>query len=183
MRAKSESWVLALALLSFLAVFMPHQARADVTPITTMCNDGSRDANTANNRSAHSQAIFVLGHNINTMFPLIPAYNQCIQNLENILVKLPNLADPWNIAQAVIAPIVQGLIGNICSQIMSTITSAQNAITQLTKICLPMPKFDIKLDLPTFKAQACSGGIVISPITGFTSPARPFQGYSQYQSH
>jgi hypothetical protein len=184
MLAKSKSWVLALVLLSVFALFAPHKAYAlDPPSVALKCDDGSFDNDMATQRSAFAQQKFNLAHNINTMFPIIPAMNQCVQNIMNVMAKLPNLASPLGIASAIINPILQSIISSVCSQVMGVITQAQNAITQYAKICLPMPKFNFKLDLPTFNAQACSGGLVISPLTNFTSPAHASYNYQQYQGH
>ncbi|MDR3450772.1 MAG: hypothetical protein P4M15_13685 [Alphaproteobacteria bacterium] len=182
MRLKGGLRLAALVALSFMAALHPSRAFADAQSIKTMCDDGQFDKDINNANSDWMRQLMTGAHNINTMFPIEPALNQCVQNLMQTFSKFPSLADPMNIASSLINPIIDNVISSTCSQVMGTVTSAQTALTNLTKICIPMPSFNINLDLPTYNATACSGGTQISPISGWSSPQISSPTFNQYQS-
>jgi hypothetical protein len=182
MREKCGFWAIALAFLSFLVVLAPHQAYADPLPPGTSACDSAKaqmDTNVAQNRSNHAQDLMLRAHNINTLFPIVPALNQCMQNLMTLMQQLPTLADPMNVAGTIVSQLVMGIINQICSQLMGEITQIQNLISSYAKVCLPLPQFN-GLDLPTFKSQTCSGGMQIGLISGWSSQPGWLYNFMKY---
>ena len=202
MRQKCGFLVGTLALLSFFVFLTPLQARADTLPTNFAATSpgvvpGAQPINTPNcpgaanggngldnlarsNLTAFTQALFAAAHNVNTMFPVAPAMNQCLTTLMNAFSALPGLADPLGVAGAAVAGLLTGIVGQICSQIMGEVTSVQNSLLNMTKICLPMPSFG-GIDLPQWNQQGCSGGLQLNFLTGFAAPSsNAIYNYSQY---
>lgn len=202
MREKCGFLVGALALLSFLVIMMPSQAYAiteqtnigvaspgvvpGVQPINTpncpgAANGGNGLDNAARtNLTAYTEMLFAAAHNVNTMFPIAPAMNQCLTNLMNVFSALPGLADPLGLVGAAIASLLTGIVGQICSQVMGVVTAAQNSLLNITKICLPMPRFG-GIDLPQWNQPGCTGDLQLNFLSGFAAPASTaIYNYSQY---
>jgi len=171
------AWI-AFCCLSFFAPQIAQAQTADPSNIPTGANapvtstdcqagnsiDATYFANKAANLQKHQQTIQTL----HTLYPIANALTACVQNIMNIMQKMPNFANPSGIATAIITQLIVSVVNSTCSQIMGTITSIQTSLTNMTKICIPLPHFN-GLDLPTFNAPSCSGGLVISPIQSWTA--------------
>ncbi len=179
MRKKSGLWVVLLACLCFLAVMSPHQAHADASTID--CSAGNAiDAAVAHNRTAFQQELVNLANNINNMFPIAPALDACVNNAIKLITSLPGIGNPFGtVIAAALTQVINTLINSVCSQVMGEITSIQNAVVNLTKICLPLPDFG-SLRLPKFNVPGCSGGLALSPLGSFTPTQRPNINLMQY---
>jgi hypothetical protein len=186
--AVKNFWLALVVLICFFSFVAPHSACAQanfengaaVAPHvdTKRCQTGNSLMNAyQNNNQLRQQQLSALVHNISTLFPIAPALNACVQNIMNAFKLLPGLGNPIAFAASMVTNLLTGIINQVCSQIMGVITQAQTALTNMTKICLPLPKFNLKLDLPTFSAPSCSGGTSFSPITT-SSGSSPTQGYS-----
>ena len=195
MREKCGFLVFAWALLSFFVLFasMPASAADMQTngvgqaspgtvpgaqPINTPgCPGAANGTNSLDNAArtnltAVTEALFTAAHNIGTAFPIIPAGNACMQNLLAAMSGLPGLADPLGVVTTAIGGLLTGILGQVCSQVMGEITSIQNSLLNLTKVCLPMPKFG-GIDLPKWNQQSCSGGLQLNFLTAFGAPSVP----------
>ncbi|MGB9153054.1 MAG: hypothetical protein WCD70_08205, partial [Alphaproteobacteria bacterium] len=148
------------------------------TPLCPANNAIDTQANT--NSDAEAQQLFTAATNVGSAFPIAPAMNQCLTNLMNIFSELPTLADPLGLVGGAVTGLITGLIGQVCSAVIATITSAQNALLNLTKICLPLPTFG-GIDLPQLTEPTCAGGLQLNFLSGFASPsATAAYNYSQY---
>ena len=188
MQAKRRFWIVTLALLSLLAFFAPQQAWAapDPSNIPTggdaplqadadceAVRGSANDPNAAyfTNKAAHLQRQQASIQALHTLYPVANALSTCVQNIMSIMQKTPMLASPTGIAGAIVSALIVGIVNQVCSQVMGTITSVQPSLTNLVKICIPLPKFN-GLDLPKWNQPACSGGnLTISPITGWSAPS------------
>ncbi len=167
---------LVIALLLLAAVSAPQKSwasniptGADAPVATNDCPSGNAtDEAYFTNKSADMQRTAQNMFNINTLYPIATSANSCIGNLLNAFNKLPAIMSSPNpllaAITAVAGQIVSQVINSTCQSALGTVTSAQNALTNLTKICLPIPKFN-GLDLPTISAPSCSGGITVSPVS------------------
>jgi len=180
MREKGRYLIFALAFLSLFAFFVPQALAdsqgdpaniptgADAPPVTPNCpSQNATDAAYFTMRAGDLQRTATKTQNLSTLFPVAPALSACVQNIMNLMKQTPNFADPGGIVGPIVSNMITSLIGQTCSSLMGTITSAQGAITDLAKICIPLPKFN-GLDLPTFSAPSCSSGTPISLISGWS---------------
>jgi hypothetical protein len=145
--------------------------------------DSTMRANTA----AHTQFLSQVAKNVNTQYPIVPAVDQCLANITMLITKLGSLgsvADPLNLASAVVNSIISSMITNlingVCATIMSEITSVINSVVNLAKVCIPLPKFG-SFSLPAFSQSACSGGAQINLLNGsVTGSSTALYNYQQY---
>lgn len=167
MQRKYRFWVPALAFLAFLSVLAPQQALAAAS-VTDPCPPDT-DKTFAHNLAAIEQDQSQTAAKVAAQYPLPPVVNACVQNIMTISSQLPGLADPLSVLKAVETSIVNSVVNQACSQVLGSITSVQDSITNITKICLPIPTFGVDLNLPKFSASACTGGTQLSTLTPFSS--------------
>lgn len=197
MKAKSGFLITAIAALLLFSLVSPAHAQAVPNgapgippgaimpaPNYTPCNaQNAINTATDNNNRANQQALNNLAHNISTLYPVMSAWNACVQSLMTILQGLPNLSDPFGLTGSIITTLIAGVINGACSLAMSTVTQLENVLKSELTICLPLPSFGLNMS-PSFSATTCSGGLQLSLISGFSQhPEYSTYGYSQYQRH
>lgn len=151
--------------------------------ISTMCDDGSFDKTVQNNRSAFNQGLLTHAENISTFFPVASTMSSCVQQLTTELASLPNLANPLSGGGGIVKALLDAIVSSTCSAAMDSISSVQTGITNLAKICVPLPQFNLSLDLPTLKTTQCAGNLQLSLTTGFVPQPTNLYSFTQYQSH
>jgi hypothetical protein len=150
----------------------PIDSDANLT-VQDACSDGKWDTNNAQERSNFAQIQYQRAHNINTLFPMLPALNACVQQMTKLLQMLPTIGNPFDATSFIVTMVLNAVIGQVCSSIMGTVQSVENAITSMAKICLPMPHFN-GLDLPKFGSTSCSGALQLNFITGWGAQQSPY---------
>ncbi len=167
MQKRSRFWLLALAFLSLLVIFAPQHAYADDADPCPPGNIIDKGYALDNNKVQQEEQIAI--YNFNDSFPLAKAANECVEKLMSLFSTLPTLADPLNLFNVAIMAFLNSILNQLCSAAMGVITSAQQALVNLTKICLPLPSFGA-ITVPHFSAASCSGAITITPLS-FSSPS------------
>jgi hypothetical protein len=168
--------------LALIIVSMPGIATASTADtIAHMCDNGKFDQYVQNNRSAFEQGLLTHAHTISTMYPISSAMSSCVQQLTNTIASLPSLQNPLNAGGALNSGIMNGIIQGACSAALDTVTSAQNSVLNLSKICSPIPQFNLSIETPIFNTTSCSGSLEYSLMTGFVAPTTSIYTYSQYQ--
>jgi hypothetical protein len=169
--------------LSFLTVVItPFQARASAADnISKMCDNGKIDQVIQNNRSAFEQSLLTHAHSISTMYPISSAMSSCAQRLMELISSLPSLENPLDAGNALNSVIMNSVTGASCDTALDSISSVQKSALNVSKICLPLPQFNLSLELPTLNVPSCSGSLEYSALTGFVAPPSAIYTYSQYQ--
>ena len=168
MQKRSQFWLLALAFLSLLVIFAPQHAYADDADPCPKGNPIDTGAAVDNNKFQQEREIAIYNFNVTT-FPLAKAANECVENLMKAFSLMPKLVDPLNLFNMIVDGFLMAILNQVCSGLMGMITSAQQSLVNLTKICLPLPSFG-PIIFPHFNAPACSGAITITPLS-FSSPS------------
>lgn len=125
----------------------------------------------AQNSAAHQQDLLKAAMNASSQFPIVPAVNSCFQSITNMMKMLPIIADP-SAASGILSTIINNLVSMQCSQIMGTISSVSGGLSNMAKVCVPMPNFGfsgsgsgLNLNLPS----TCNGTTVLSTTSASLS--------------
>jgi hypothetical protein len=199
MQAKSGFWIIALVLLSFLAVGIPHQVCAQTLPppqgtdpitikATQPCDDLALDTAVQTQNTAFNQKRMTIAQNVNLMFPQIPALGQCVQTVMNLFTKIGSANPLSGLTSSILTGIINQVVSQACSAVTSQLTAITSAVSNLVKVCLPMPQFNLTLDSSILSglglnSPLCASGSNI-PLGGssFNSNPVPAVNYQTYQS-
>ena len=93
--------------------------------------------------------------------------NYCIANLvkiyQNFHESTSSITDPLNIVNFIVEGAINTLVSQVCSAVTTELTTDLNSITALTKICVPLPRFNLG-GIPALHLSSCSGGMQFSMV-------------------
>lgn len=99
----------------------------------------------AQNSASHQQDLLQSAMNASSQFPIVPAANACLNSITGMMKLLPAIADPASFAMGAVQMIINTLMTQVCSKVMQNISSVKDGLTNMTKICVPMPNFNLDL--------------------------------------
>jgi hypothetical protein len=132
----------------FMALFMlwlltvPGLAHAAVTD---QCADGSVDKAYQSALGQAAQQQIKIANQTLGLFGAIDIQSQyCWQRIENVLNIAVGISDPLNLIWQAISSAVLQAMNQLCSSVVSSLGSLVSlAMSQLNRLCLPMPTFSI----------------------------------------
>lgn len=124
----------------------------------------------AQNSASHQQDLLKAAMSASSQFPIVPAANQCLNNITSAMKLLPVIADPSGIALAAVQTILDTLMKQVCAKVMGSINSVSQGLTSSAKICIPMPKFNMDSSISSLGSKDnCDGATSYSLTTSSTS--------------
>jgi|GEM_PF-5165002 len=125
---------------------------------------------------------------VRQQFPIKAAVNACTKAILTALSMGPALSSK-NMLSALVGQLVISLINDVCGSIVSTISSVQAGIRNMTTICLPLPQFSpgrLAFQMPSLchlENDIGIHGAVAVPLLGGLKPNGLFDANSTYQSY